>query len=135
MDTAFRRAYVKRGSVFLFHKFDFQDGISEPQPKFCVLMEDYIDEFDYITVFLTTTNLSHPKMTCHIDIPSIKYEFWEKNIRVDCDNYFLIEHAKLFSRKCKPVGFLLEDDIEEILDKSINAENIPDNIRVRLYDY
>lgn len=96
MDYAFGRVLAKRGAVFNIFNVNFPGKI---KPKYCVVMEDYVDGATDILVIFTThrTEFDYQKSSVKIDDGMINGISGDTLIQ--CKNWRAISPDILFNRK------------------------------------
>jgi len=117
----------KKGSIILFHKFQFIDSA---KAKYAVLMESWDNNRDTIIFFLTTSNTRFKDKKWTVIIPVGTVSGLATESLVDCNNWWELPKDQI--QGSKYIGDLPKEIIDQI-DKAVTyAMKIPMDIVIRL---
>lgn len=121
---------MKRGAVFKIFQVDFSDN---PHSKFCILMEDYIDEAEDIVVIFTTHRTEFEYQPTSVKINDGGIRGISGDTLIQCNNYWLFS-PEIFCdpSKSEYLTDLSEDQMNEVNEALAFIEDIDEVILIRM---
>ena len=132
MDYALKRAFARRGAVFLLPRVKFE---SETKSKYCVLLESYTDIAETLIAVFTTSRMKFAYQKSSVLVANGDFEEIDGDTLIQCENWREIHSDDiLLNPKTQYIG-TLSPEIMERVDEAISfIRNADEIIIVRMLE-
>lgn len=130
MDNAFRRAWAKRGAVYLIFRVEFPECT---KPKYCVLMEDYSCQKADLAVLFTTSRTEYAYQPSSVLVPDSTIGDIDGATLIQCNNARILKVSILLEgRHSKYLGQLPRSVLEEVDRALEHADKLDEATLIRM---